>query len=95
MLHHLMDMREEVLYEIFLDIHKSYDTLDRDRCLDIMVVYGVGTQALRLLWRYWDRLTMVARARGYFCNLLKGYGGVTQGDPLSTTIFNVVVNTLL
>ena len=25
----LMAMREEVLYEIFLDLHKSYDALDR------------------------------------------------------------------
>ena len=29
----LMAMREEVLYNIFLDFNKLYDTLDRDRCL--------------------------------------------------------------
>ena len=34
---------------------------------------------------------MVARAGGYFGRLFKGYGGVTQGNPLYTMIFNMVV----
>ena len=36
-----MDLREEVMYEIFLDLYKSYDTLDHDRCLDILAVGGL------------------------------------------------------
>ena len=38
----LIDMREEVLYEIFLDLHKAYESLDRSRCLYILAVYRVG-----------------------------------------------------
>ena len=37
----LMTMREEVLYDIFLDIHKAYCSLYRDLCLDIFASYGV------------------------------------------------------
>ena len=33
LLQHPMDMREEVLYEIFLDLHKAYGALDCSRCL--------------------------------------------------------------
>ena len=29
----LAALREEVLYVIFLDLHKAYDALDRSRCL--------------------------------------------------------------
>ena len=29
----LAALREDVLYMIFLDLHKAYDTLDRSRCL--------------------------------------------------------------
>ena len=36
MLHQLAALREEVLYVIFLDLHKAYDALDRSRCLEIM-----------------------------------------------------------
>ena len=57
-----MGTREEVLYEIFLDIHNYYDALDRDCCLDILEACGVVPWSLFLLRRYWDRLTMVARA---------------------------------
>ena len=35
---------------------------------------------------------MVARAGGYHGEAFKGERGVTQGDPLSPTIFNVVVD---
>ena len=60
----LAAMREEVLYVIFLDLTKAYDTLDRSRCLEILEGYGVGPNARRLLNNYWRRLTIVARAGG-------------------------------
>ena len=53
-------MREEVLYEILLGMHKSYDVLDRVHFLYILASYGVGPQAISLLCRYWNQLTMDA-----------------------------------
>ena len=38
----LKAMREEVLYVIFIDLHKAYGALDRDICLEILEGYGVG-----------------------------------------------------
>ena len=38
---------------------------------------------------------MVARAGGYYGTGFKGVRGVTQGDPLSPTIFNVVVDAVV
>ena len=95
LLQKLAAMREEVLYVIFLDLTKAYDALDRSRCLVILEGYGVGPGARRLLQNYWRRLTMVARAGGYYGTTFKGARGVTQGDPLSPTIFNVVVDAVV
>ena len=80
---------------IFLDLTKVYNALDRSRCLEILEGYGVGPNARRLLKTYWRRLTMVARAGGYYSKVFKGERGVTQGDPLSPTIFNVVVDAIV
>ena len=71
------------------------DALDWDICLDIIAEYRVGPRVFQLLRTYWDRLTMVARDSRYFCLYFKGYHGVTQGDPLPPTLFNVVVDTVI
>ena len=91
----LADLREEVLYVIFLDLYKAYDALDRSRCLEILEGYGVAPKSRRLLTRYWHRLTMVAWAGSYYRTTFGGERGVTQGDALSPTIFNVVVDTVV
>ena len=95
MLQQLAALREEVLYVIFLDLHKAYDALDRFRCLKILEGYGVVPKSRRLLTSYWYRLTMVARAGGYYGTSFGGERGVTQGDPLSPTIFNMVVDAVV
>ena len=43
LLQQLVSLREEVLYMIFLELHKAYDALDRSRCLEILEGYGVVT----------------------------------------------------
>ena len=88
-------MSREILFEIFLDLHKAYDALYYGCCLDTIVAYRVGPWALRLLRRYWDHLSMVVWAGIYFGSPFKGQLSVTQGDPLSLTIFNVVVDAVL
>ena len=95
LLQQLAALREEVLYKILLDLHKAYDALDRSRCLEILEVYGVGPKARKLLQTYWHRLTMVARVGGYYGTTFRGERGATQGDPLSPTIFNVVVDAVV
>ena len=67
---------------IFLDLHKAYDALDRSRCLEILEGYGVVPRSCRLLRTYWGRLSMVARAGGYYGEAFKVARGVTQGDLL-------------
>ena len=95
LLQKLVALREEVLYMIFLDMHKAYDALDRSRCLEIMEGYGVVPKSRRLLTNYWRRLTMVARAGDYYGTVFGGERGVTQGDPMSPTILNVLVDAVV
>ena len=88
-------MRKVSLQGILLDLHKAYNALDRYRCLDILEKYGLGPRALRLLRRYWENLQMVVQAGGYYGLPLPDDRGVTQGDFMSPTIFNVVVGAVV
>ena len=42
LLHQLVETKEEALYVIYLELHKAYDALDRDRFLEILEGYCVG-----------------------------------------------------
>ena len=61
----------------------------------ILAAYGFVPRSIRLLQTYWGRLTIVARAGGYFGRPFKGYHSVTQGKPLYPTIFNVVMDAII
>ena len=55
----------------------------------------MGPQSSSIIQTYWRRLNMVARAGGYYGTAFQGARGLTQGDPLSSTIFNVVVDAVV
>ena len=52
LLQQLEALREEVLYVIFLDLHKAYDALDKSRCLEILEGYDMGPRSCRILRTY-------------------------------------------
>ena len=95
MLQQVVALREAVLHVILLDLHKAYDSFDRSSYLGILEGYVVGPRSLRLLRQYWVRLRVVERAGGYYSSSFHGEGGVTQGDPLLPTIFNLVVDAVV
>ncbi len=83
------------LYQIFLDLTKAYDTLDRERTLEILEQYGVGPCIIRLLRKFWQHQKLVPRQSGFFGDAFIAERGVTQGDIVSPTIFNIVVDAVL
>jgi hypothetical protein len=83
------------LYQIFLDLSKAYDTLDRPRTLQLLRDYGLGSHLLLLLTNFWNSIQVVARQQGYYGESFKSERGTTQGDIVSPTIFNVVIDAVV
>ena len=78
-----------------MDLHKVYESLDRGICLKLFEGYEVGPWDHHILNHYLYRLTMVAHTGGFYGASLKSFWGVTQGYPLSPTIFNKVVDAVV
>ena len=83
------------LYGVFLDLRKAYDAMDRDRCVKILEDSGVGTKTLRLIRHFWDNGILVCKASSCYGALFKARRGVTQGGPVSPTIFNLMVDAVI
>ena len=62
-----------------MELQKAYGALYRERCLDILLGYGVGPRALKFICTYWGQITILDKARGYYEHPFKGYCGTTQG----------------
>jgi hypothetical protein len=88
-------VKQEPLYQVFVDLHKAYSHLNCTKCLEIMTGYGVGPKLLRLQEKFWDQAEMVCRAGGSFGKQFTAFRGVTQGGPLSSLMFNVCVDAVI
>ena len=76
-------LKGKTLYQVYIDLTKAYDTLDRDRTLLLLEGYGVGDNVCRILRNFWDRLTLCAKQGGYYSrHLIPCERGVTTEADL-------------
>ena len=59
------------------------------------MAYRVGPSTERLLWKCCEIPTIISRAGRYNGNPFTGSMGVTQFEPLSPTIFSMVVDAVI
>jgi hypothetical protein len=83
------------LYQIYVDLKKAYDALDRERTLNILAAYGVRPRMLHLQKHFWDTAQLVCRAGGNYGEPFNAERGITQGGPLSSLMFNVCVDAVV
>ncbi len=71
------------LYEIYVDLKKANDAINRGHMMEILKAYGVGPNLLRLQNSSWENAKLVCPAGGCYGSLCAAQRGVTQGSPLS------------
>jgi hypothetical protein len=55
----------------------------------------VGERIIWLLTNFWNSLTIVAKQQGYHGQPFRSERGTTQGDIVSPTIFNIIVDAVV
>ena len=45
------------LFQVFLDVRKAYDSLDRGRCMEILQGHRTGRNTAHLIDHHWNNLT--------------------------------------
>ncbi len=83
------------LYEIYVDLKKAYDAVNRGCMMGILKAYGVGPNLLRLQNSFWENAKLVCHAGGCYGSPFAAKRGVTQGGPLSSLMFNVCVDAVV
>ena len=66
----LADMLGKILYQVFLDLKKAFDTINRERLLQVMAAYGVGPRLLQLIRAYWEIQKLALRQGGYYGRII-------------------------
>ena len=71
--------------------------MDRGRCLQILEHAGVqaNAKALHLIHAYWEKSVIVCRVSGYHNSPFSAKRGFIQGGPLSSAIFNIMMDAII
>ena len=85
----LAHIRGQPLFQVYIDLRKAYDTLDRDRSLATMEAYGLGPNCARVLRNAREGQQIVARQSGYYGEPFTATRGSPQGDLFSPQEFNI------
>ena len=83
------------LFQVLIYVRNTYNFLDREWCLELRIGYGLGKNLDRLLEKYWRRHRIVPKLGKYLGTVFGAGIGLTQGDPASPMIFNIVVDAVV
>ena len=67
----LAGILQKPLFQVFLDVKKSYDSLDQTQCMKILRGNGLGKNLQRFLEWLWEGHMVVSRDGGCYGSLFK------------------------
>ena len=70
------------MFQVFLDVQKSYNSLYRGRCMEILRGYGLVHILHRLLQSYWYGQKVVPKAGIFWASFQNGERGDTWGPGI-------------
>ena len=83
------------VFQIFLDLKKAYDSVNRHRVLHLLAKYNIGPNLRRYIETVWKDQQYILRQKGFYSEPVNANRGLTQGDTDSPILFNIIVDAVL
>ena len=85
----------DTMYQVYLDLRKAYDSIDRGHILQIMRKYRVGPQLCRYVEDIWADQQFFLHQNGFYSDPVEVERGYTQGDIDPPIIFNLIIDAVI
>jgi hypothetical protein len=80
---------------IFIDFSYAFDTVNRDVIHNSLIKYNIPDKLIRLIKLTMQQTKMKVKINNNYTEWFKTKTGVRQGDPLSTLLFSLVLDTVI
>jgi hypothetical protein len=83
------------IHNIFIDYMHAFDSITRNKILDSLTQNKIASKLIRLIKLTLESTTAKVKVNNAYTMEFRVKSGVKQGDPLSPTLFNLVIDTVL
>ena len=83
------------LHNIFVDYSQTFDSVNRNKIIECLTKYKVPKKLIKLIGLTFINSTEKVKIGDQLTNEFRIVSGVKQGDPLSTTLFSIVIDNVL
>jgi len=83
------------LHIVFIDYTHAFDSVFRDKIIECLNKYGIPSKLIKLIPRTLQDTKARVKVNQNYTDKFEITTGVKQGDPLSATLFSVVINDIL
>jgi hypothetical protein len=83
------------LHNIFVDYSQAFDSVNRNKIIDYLTKYKVPKKLIKLIGLTLTNTTAKVKIGNQLINKFRIVSGVKQGDPLSATLFSIVIDNIL